>query len=362
MNLVYFITGLGLGGAEVVTIDIANTMAKRGHHVLLCYLTGKNAHQDRISDKISVVGLEMNKTPYGFFVALRKTKKLFKQFNPDVVHGNMVHANIFLRILRICCPMKKLVCSEHSKDIRGGIRMLLYNLTDRLSDVNTNVSQEAVGYFIQKRVFSKDKSLTMYNGVDLQKFQKNNVVRAKIRNQYNISETNFLWINVGRLTEAKDHRNLLLAFSKVHQSKLMIIGQGNLQNELEQQIIKLGLTERVILAGAQSNVVDFYNASDCFVLSSAWEGLPLVILEAMSCELPIISTNVGGALETIGNSNWVIPTKNSNFLAQKMQEMFNLSENERHEMGKQNRQKSQRFDIEKICGQWEEIYQNKTNQ
>ncbi|MGL4364762.1 MAG: glycosyltransferase [Bacteroidales bacterium] len=359
MKISYFITGLGLGGAEIVTIGIANKMIERGHQVQLVYLTGANEHLSTLHQAIEVVGLGMRKNPIGFIYALIKASKLIKIFQPDVVHANMIHANLFARVLRFFQNIPYLICSEHSKNIEGHLRMKLYQCSNFLSDINTNVSQEAVTHFIAQRAFNAQNSFCIYNGIDLQKFQYDEAKRIKIRTQYNIAQSEFVYINVGRLTEAKDQVNLLNAFAKVPLGKLMIVGKGEKEQELKTLIEQLKLSHRVILTGVQPNVEAYLSAADCFVLSSAWEGFGIVLAEAMSCSLPVISTDCGGCAEVVSNPNYVVPTKNAEVLAEKMRYVANMPLVERQKQGIKNKELAQRFDIHKICDRWEEVYQSK---
>ena len=100
--------------------------------------------------------------------------------------------------------------------------MKLYRLTDCLSDMNTNVSEEATNYFISKKSFNKEKSKTIYNGVDLSKFIKDDNVRKAIRKEYGILEEDFLFINVGRLTKAKNQETLVKAFFQLKNKGLHV--------------------------------------------------------------------------------------------------------------------------------------------
>ena len=100
MNIVYVITGLSLGGAETITVCLANEMRRRGHHVAILYLTGENWFKDRIDRDIIVQSLGLSKNPFSLLKAQLKAKQFLKVFSPQVVHGNMVHANIFVRLLR----------------------------------------------------------------------------------------------------------------------------------------------------------------------------------------------------------------------------------------------------------------------
>jgi glycosyltransferase involved in cell wall biosynthesis len=360
MNIAYIITGLGIGGAEKVTIDIANHISKLGNNVIIIYLTGENLHKSYIDISIRTYALDMNKTSLGFIRAVFKARKILKNFSPDIVHGQMFHANIFARIVRIFYKIPKLISTEHNIYIGSNLRMFVYRITDFLSDVNSNVSETATNYFIERKAFSKSKSLTMYNGIDLLKFKFNKVVRKDIRNQYNIKEEDFVFLNVGRVTLQKDHKNLLRAFSFLIkdglQVKLMIVGSGELLEELKKLAYREKILDYVIFTGAQNNIEYYYSAADCFVLSSSWEGFGIVLVEAMSVGLPVITTESGGACGEISqNREFIVPIKNSEALSAKMKYILQDPQ-QRFKVGNENKEKSKKFDINIVSNQWLDIY------
>lgn len=359
MNILYVITGLGIGGAEMVTVNIANEMSKRGHKVSILYLVGINMVSHLIDNSITVVGGGMKKTPLSMIKLLFKANRYIKYFRPSVVHSHMFHANIFSRLLHLFNHSFLLITTEHSKNIEGKIRMLIYMLTDRLSDINTNVSREATDYFIACKAFTKGKSFTVYNGVCLGKFKKDISVREEVRKQYGILDNDFLFLNVGRLTEAKNQQCLIIAFSKFlnkhDEAKLMIVGEGHLRKQLEKQILEFNLQDKVLLVGSQSNVSDFYNAADCFVLSSSWEGLPMAIIEAKATSLPVITTTAG---QEIVDKEFVVSVNDPDLLMEKMEMLFLMPADGLKEEGEKNRIESAGFDIEMICNQWEGYYKS----
>ncbi|OZB89696.1 MAG: hypothetical protein B7X41_01425 [Microbacterium sp. 14-71-5] len=105
------------------------------------------------------------------------------------------------------------------------------------------------------------------------------------------------FVTVGRLSPEKNHARLIRSFGAVHrahpEARLLIVGGGPLQGELQRQIDDAGLSEAAFLTGAQRNPYALLAASDCFVLSSLYEGQPMVLIEAAICGLPIVSTSFG---------------------------------------------------------------------
>lgn len=356
MNILYTITGLSMGGAETITVNLARQMQERGHTVMIMYLSGEQ--KVSVPDGVILKNLYLKKNPYGFLKSLRKAKKVIRDFKPDVVHANMFHAIFFTRLLRLFVKIPYLISTEHSNNFHGQVRRFCEHCTDFLSDLNTNVSQMATDYFVQSGVFSKKKSIAMYNGVDMHRFCKKR--NSELRTVLNIKNDDFVFINVSRFNEAKDHKTLLTAFNQVHRikgnTKLLLVGDGELHNEISEIIEELQLNDSVILAGIRHNTEDFYNASDCFVLSSVYEGFGLVLVEAMACELPVISTDCGGTKEIIAEEDDLVPVKSPELLAKKMISVMEASAEQRFAVGNRNRESVKKFDLEIIADKWESLY------
>ncbi|MDR1943098.1 MAG: glycosyltransferase [Endomicrobium sp.] len=388
MNIAYVITGLGIGGAEKVTVNIANRISRLGNNVIIIYLVGENLNQQNIDTSIKAYGINMKKNPVSFFICLIKICKILKDFKPDIVHGQMFHANIFIRILRLFVKIPKLISTEHTSYLGGDFRMFLYRTTDFLSDLNTNVSQEATNYFVKKKAFSAKKIRTIYNGIDLEKFKLNPQARQKIRQQYKIDDDDFVFLNVGRLVPAKDQKTLIEAFAMLNLSlcaketmslstelgnqlycvrsrsvqddkgivKLMLVGDGELRSDLQDLAKVKNLSDKVIFAGKQDNTADYYSAADCFVLSSAWEGFAVVVIEAMACKLPVVATDACVIREII-DDDLIIPVKSVKELENKMLYIMELNKKQREQLGEKNIKTSQRYDINIISNNWLKIYQ-----
>ncbi|NNH00065.1 glycosyltransferase [Acinetobacter sp. ANC 5414] len=330
MKILYVITGLGDGGAEKIASELADQMLIYGHTVKIVYLKGNIVIHPKSND-IEIVYLGLEKL-VDIFKAFQNYKKLLHEFKPDVVHAHMVHANIFVRICRNFIPVPRLICSAHSSNEGGWLRMIAYKLTHKFAEVTTNVSQSASKKFEELGAVPSGKIITVYNGIDLTKFEKKND-NDKLRKDLGINIGIPVFLAIGRLDEAKDYSNLLHAFSifketltfKEKQPILLIAGDGELRSELENLICNLNLQSDVILLGRRDDIAALLNMSDFFVLSSKYEGLPTVVIEAMACETYVIATDCGGSAEIMGTTGKLIPIQNSVALSNAINEVLKLS-------------------------------------
>ncbi|MGG5415100.1 glycosyltransferase [Edwardsiella tarda] len=360
MKIVLIITGLGMGGAECQVCDLADKFSSVGHNVILISLTGESIRYPS-NTKVRVVTLGMKKTLFGFIKAYYKTYKLIKDFKPDVVHSHMVHANLFTRLLRLSIFIPRLINTAHSSNEGGRGRMLAYRLTDRLCDLNTNVSQKAVDISIARGATTKSKIIPVYNGIDVEKFSFSLNERTRIRNVLEIDDTTPLLLSVGRLTLAKDYPNLLKAFSlllnKHVDAHLAIIGVGEELSNLTCIAAEYNISSRVHFLGIKNDINAWMSAADIFVLSSAWEGFGLVVAEAMSCERVVVATDCGGVKEVLGGHGFLAPPKDHHALASAITAALDLDCDTKNRMTTLARKHvEENFSLKSISHRWLEIY------
>lgn len=314
------------------------------------------------SASVNIFSLNMKKTPFGLVRALVHARTIAQKIQPDVVHSHMIHANLFARLLRIIAPIKRLICTAHSTNEGGSLRMLGYRVTDFLSDLNTNVSKEAVDCFIQKKASNSKKMIPMLNGINTRKFIFNNHGREKIRAELNIKNECFLFLSVGRLSEEKDYPNLLNAYSLVvseyPNALLAIVGKGELEDKLISLAEKLQIRDKVFFLGLRRDIPDLMSAGDCFVLPSKYEGFGLVVAEAMLCECLVVATNCGGVAEVLAGNGFLVEPCNSLALAESMLKAINLSKESKNECVKNAKNHILSFcSLDAIAIEWIEIYQ-----
>lgn len=353
MRLLFLITGLGLGGAEKVVCDLADQMILIGHTVKIAYLTGE-ALVKPTCPQIELIPLKLNSIS-NLLSASKRYKKLVKGYKPDVIHSHMIHANIFARLNHLSFKYIRLICTAHNSNEGGRVRMLAYKLTNFLSNLNTNVSKEASESLISKGAFNKNNLITVYNGIDLNKFKFFNKDKSS-------NELSFL--SVGRFNKQKDYPNLFQSISILKNTidkevKFYIAGDGELRPQLEQLIVDLGISDCVVLLGKRSDIPNLLNKADYFVLSSRHEGLPTVVIEAMACGTFVIATDCGGSAEIMGDTGILVPPQNSEALAEALNEAVNKTPLEIQENNLKARQRVEElFSLEKSVENWLKIYRN----
>ncbi|TBV08270.1 glycosyltransferase [Phytopseudomonas dryadis] len=359
MKILLVITGLGMGGAESQVTNLASALVTKGHEVTLAYILKPALVLPR-SEQVKVIWLGGTKSVLGMTKAYINLAKLLRQSTPDVVHSHMFHANILSRLACLVSKTPRLMCTAHSNNEGGKLRMLAYRLTDGLADEFTNVSQGAVDYFERVKAAPVGRMLVTHNGIDTQRFSFNPVARQQLRAELGIQNSKVL-IAIGRFHEAKDYPNLLNAFSILSNnqpdSHLLIVGDGELRPKIEQQIKSLDLQARVSLLGIRKDVPELLSAADVFVLSSAWEGFGLVVAEAMAAERVVIATDSGGVAEVLGDNGFLVAPRNSAVLAESMRKAVDLSEGAASEYGKKSRQYIlEKFSLDRVVERWLAIY------
>jgi len=141
---------------------------------------------------------------------------------------------------------------------------------------------------------------------------------------------------------------------------LLLAGRGSLQQETEALAAMLNLGGSVRFLGVRNDVPALLAAADGYVMSSAWEGMPMVLLEAAAGGLPIVATDVGGNAETVvdGESGFLVPAADNGKLAEAMLGLMARSEAERRRMGERGREHiRRRYGLTRLVDEWEEVYQ-----
>ena len=325
-KVVHIITGLNDGGAEGVLTRLC-LHSKQAQHVVISLMDEGKYGPVLARSGMTVHCLGMNPGKPSI-VRLFRLVRLIRAEQPDVVQTWMYHADLLGGIAARLAGVRHVFWGiRHSTLEKGrskGSTIMIARLCALLSSwvpdqiiCCANKASEVhsdMGY-------SARKLRVIPNGYDLSRFRPDAAAGAKLRAELGLGPNDFIIGNVGRFDPLKDHSNLLQALAQVAKCKIpfrcLLIGKGLSPGNtaLVEQITELGLQDSVLLVGQRSDIPAVMNALDLHVLSSLSEGFPNVLAEAMACGTPCVSTDVGNALEIVGDQETCCPACDSKALA-----------------------------------------------
>lgn len=361
-------TNMGMGGgAEEQVIHLSYALKARGWEVcIVSMLPPSPMPPDFKAHGIPLMDLGMRRglpDPR----AVTRLVRIIRAFRPDVVHSHMNHANLLARAARIVQRFPVLVGTLHALTMAGVDRdrtrvfEVAHRLSDRLSERTTAICHAAADYYVRRRAVPATKMMVVPNGIDTVRFERNLCARGRLRAELGL-EHQFVWLAVGRLVKAKAYDTMLRAFARFAPdtaATLLICGHGSLREELVALRDELALADRVQFLGLRSDIPEVMSAADGFVLSSDSEGLPLVLLQAAACSLPIVATDVGGNGEAVidGENGYLVPPGDSAALARAMSRLAALPKHDRAALGEAGRVRTKElFETERVVDRWEALY------
>lgn len=349
-----------IGGAERQAMLLAKGLRTRGWNATMVALSGSggDAATELRDARVGFVSLEMRKglaDPRGW---IRFNEWLWRE-RPDVVHTHLPHAAWMARWSRLAAPVPVVIDTLHSSFAGRTGRRIGYCLSRWLTDQVTAVSRATADSHIAAGMVTPDKLTVVPNGVDVEAWRSDAEARLAMRQELGMTDE-FLWLSVGRLEAVKDFPLLLRAMASMpKQAQLTILGEGPLHGELMGLAAGLGLERRVRFIGFERDVKRWMQAADGFVLSSRYEGLPMVLLEAGACGVPSVATDVAGTREVMVNemNGWMSPAGDTAGLADAMQNLMRMSAKQRQAMGQRaKRHVETYFSLDAVLDRWEQLY------
>jgi len=304
------------------------------------------------SDKISDCGYRILKVPHlkkhplGYYRAL---KKIIKSGNYDVVYANMLScANVLPIKLAKKLGVKIIAAHAHANStVNGFLRKFLHRKNKKFVRFTANLKL-ACSENAGKWLFDNDEFIIVPNAIDSKRFLFSEENRNKIRSEYGINENDFLIGHIGRIAVEKNHiflLNVLKTFIESGKSAyLMLVGDGPLKEEVRQNAVDLGVSDKVIFCGTQSETEKFYSAFDCFVFPSMFEGFGMAVLEAQCVGLKCFASDcLSPSLDVTGTVAFLPLEKGAKFWAEQIEKTdLSLDKEELNE-----KVKASEFDIDR---------------
>lgn len=298
--------------------------------------------------------------------ALGKLYSLMQAERFDIVHTHSTKAGLLGRLAASLAKVPVILFTAHGWAFSEGRawpwRWLLAQAERLPACLSTKiicVSEYDRQVAVRFGVASPEKLVVIPNGLETEPF-RSATDKRKLRRQLGMNESEGLITMVGRLAPPKDFETLIAAWEDLRVSgwKIWIVGEGPLRPRLENIIQAKGLRHEIMLVGERYDVPTVLQASDIFVLSSRWEGMPLTIIEAMLAGLPVIATRVGGVPELVaeGTTGLLVPLRDPLALRDALAQLI-VSEESRRLFGERGRQRAlQQFTVERMIHRVRALY------
>ncbi|MGV7220912.1 MAG: glycosyltransferase [Nitrospinales bacterium] len=326
-RLAIFMENLSGGGVEKTCLKLAKGFHDRGFKVDLLVRSVEGDISSLIPKEVNVVNFSTSRMLTTIFPLI----KYLRRKKPEVIISNDSHVNIMALMARRWVRKDKphLIVTERtnvSPKMKNSFKQRiimwfmrrLYPQADAVVGVSNGLSRD-----LEQCLGLKNESVkTIYNGIVDEDF--NALANEPLEHEWVRPGGPPVFLAVGRLVEQKDFSTLLRAFAilrKNRSAKLIILGEGRLRSLLEKQLDELELRNDVQLRGFEINPLKYYKNCSAFILSSRWEGLGGVVIEALACGCPVVATDCpSGPSEILENGRYgfLVPIGDSLAMAEAM--------------------------------------------
>lgn len=283
---------MNFGGAESMIMNLYRNIDKSIQFDFIVHTNSVGAFDKEIMS----LGGHIFHCPQYKGVNSHLYKKWWKNFFNDHNEYKILHSHI-----RSCASMYipiahkhnvKVIVHSHSTSNGQGLKAIAKKILQYpirfQADYCFACSTDSGKWLFGEKIINNEKFFLLKNAIDTNKFTFDNNIRKNIRDSLNLGDS-LTFVHVGRFHEAKNHIFLLNVFKDFlkicNQSKLILVGDGELRPIIETEIKKLGIANDVILTGFRNDISHILMASDCFIFPSLWEGLPVTVIEAQAAGL-----------------------------------------------------------------------------
>lgn len=300
MRVLQLISSSGFFGAENVLLNLGRLLKEHGNNPYLICLKNASKHGPEVHLQAQKQGLPSRVISCRHRLdikVIKRIKDFIKQERIEVIHSHGYKSNFYgliaskLSGVPIVATLHGWIGETKKSRFYEKLDKWIIRRMNHLVAVSPMICEELADLKL-----NGTPSTFVANGVDTEKFNPNKVI-GDVRKEFGLGDSLVIGA-VGRLSQEKGHSYLINAFKNIYSqlpsAKLLIVGDGPLRDSLQPTVHSPQLKDKVIFAGKRDNLPAIYKSMDIFVLPSLKEGLPLVLLEAMSMRLPVIATKVGG--------------------------------------------------------------------
>lgn len=297
MKRILYVHGglLHRGGTEAVMLNYYRNMDKSRVHIdFLVHGFGQGEYDEEVLSAGSQI---FHVVPKGenYRENARQIREILRNNSYDAVHAHMDAGNAqVLKIAKQCGVPLRISHSHNTATQTENPLKKLYNSLEkkkiRRYATHLFACSDMAGQWLYGKGFT-----VIPNAIDTEKFAFDPEKRVEVRQRLKIAPEETVVGHMGRFCYQKNHGQLLRVFrallQKVPNARLLLVGDGEIKDEIQAKCVEMGIADRVLFTGAVATPADYMQAMDCFVLPSHFEGLPMVMVEAQAAGLPILASD-----------------------------------------------------------------------
>jgi len=326
ISVLHFVINRVRSGAEEHILLLLRGLDRRYFRpILVCPSELAKKYGADLPADVEYVPIPLRVPKPSYLTTAYRFAKVLRKHRVDILHCHMFQASLLVSPIGRVCGVPVIIETTHVREQwRHGWLKGSYatdRLVGRFIDHYIAVSEANAQYLVKEKGLSANKIHVIRNGCNFGRLDPSRAVPLGMRGSLGFAEDDPVLLVLGRLEPQKGHGVLLEALPYVRREfpriRLVCVGDGCLRQELEQQARTLQLQDAVRFVGFQSNVTDWFALADISVLPSFYEGLPLVAIESLAANCPVVATSVDGTPEVIVNerTGLTVPPGNSAGLA-----------------------------------------------
>ncbi len=377
IKVLHTITKIGVGGASENTLLSAKLLNPEIYDVsVLCgaKCDDKMDVEEFLGQKIDIHysnTLVREISPIKDILHLFEMIRYLRKNGVDIIHTHSSKAGILHRIAAKIAGVAYIVHSIHGWSFNDrmsskvkSLYVSLERFVEKFTDKLIAVTEFDIIKGLDEKISTKEKYVKIHSSIEIDKYTAISKSNPELRNEFGIKENEIIVGTVSRMDTQKAPQDFVsvakAVCDKFDKVKFIFVGDGPLRNEVEHKIESLGLKDKIILTGIRTDVNNFMNLFDIFILTSLWEGLPRVFSQAMAAKLPIVATNVNGAPEAIidGKNGFLLEPKDISGLSDRITHLIE-NQDKRLEYGKYGFENIlPDFDINDMIQKIDDLYQS----
>lgn len=315
IKVLHCVSNMDRAGIETMLMNYYRNIDRENiQFYFLCNKNKPGAYDEEILDLGGKIFHSPGLNPLKALKYHKIVKRIIIENNIDIVHVHNGAFGLQALIAAKSAGVKVRISHVHGtkidKNLKLPLKLLYKTQLKRFANQYWGCGIEAVNYYFGKNNIDKENYYILKNAIDEEKFKYNSEIRKKIRQKLNIKENEILVGHVGRFMPQKNHIFLIDVFKNVlgknKNYKLLLMGDGELQEKIKNKVTELGMKDKVIFTGNVPNTYEYYQAMDLFILPSLFEGLPVVGIEAQASGLNcLFSDTISKEVDITGNVEYL---------------------------------------------------------